>query len=75
MSKLANNDEKGFTAGFYVFKTTGALDLQWKIGDEDFSTITNGSYSAAADGTLDLPICLLKVINAGSETITIKRAR
>ena len=73
MTTLADTDIKNFGAGEYVFKTTGALDLQWQIGDEPFSTITNGSYSAAADGTLSLPICRLKVINGTTETITIKK--
>ena len=75
MATLGNNDTQGFDAGIYIFKTTGALDLQWQLEAEGFSTVTNGSYSAAADGTLELPVCELKVINATTETITIKKAQ
>ena len=75
MTTLANNESANFKGGEYVFKTTGALDLQMQINDEGFDTVTDGSFSAVTDGAITLPICLLKVINASSNTITIKQSR
>ena len=74
MTTLANNDEEGISQGVYAFEVTGALDLQWRIAS-DFVTLSDGSFTGATDGTVELPETTLKVINGGSNTITLKKVR
>lgn len=70
MTTLANNEEKAITQGRYSFDVTGALELQWRPVST-FKTLTDGTFAGAADGIIDLPSTTLKVINAGSDTITL----
>ena len=72
MTTLKDNEETEIRNGRYAFKTTGALDLQWSINNEPFSTVTDGSFSSASDGVIDLPWCMVKAVNATTETITLK---
>ena len=74
MTTLANNEEKAISQGVYAFDATGALDLQWRPVSA-FKTLADGSFPAAADGTIELPATTLKVINAGVETITLLKVR
>ena len=71
----ANNDAEILSGGDYSFKVDGALDLQWQFGTEGFSTIDDGSFSAAGTGVLSLPQCTLKVINASTNSITLSNVK
>ena len=70
--KLANNEEGKAEGGRYSFKVTGALDLQMQIATEGFTTLTDGGFTTAADGIIELPVCTLKAINATTESILLK---
>jgi len=70
MTTLANNEETAITQGRYSFDVTGALELQWRPISA-FKTLTDGTFTGAADGIIDLPSTTLKVINATTETITL----
>jgi hypothetical protein len=69
---LANNATTRVSPGKYALRVSGALDLQWQLESEGFNTITDGSFSAASDVTVELPICEIKVINGGANTLDIK---
>ena len=73
MIKLVNNQETFVGAGSYSLKYTGVLTVQWDLGDGDgFSTITDGEFQSAGTGELTLSkSCDIKIINAGSNTLTI----
>ncbi len=73
MSKLLNNETKGIIAGDYVLKASGALDVQYQMGDEAFTTITGASFATAGEGLVTLPICILKCANAGANTLRFKK--
>jgi hypothetical protein len=74
MTTLANNDIEPIGPGVFAYEVTGALELQWNISSA-FVTLTDGTFTGAGDGILELPSCRLKVINAGSDTITLKQVR
>ena len=74
MTTLANNEEKAITQGVYSFDVTGALELQWRPVSA-FKTLTDGTFTGADDGVIELPSTTLKVINAGSDTITLLKVR
>ena len=74
MTTLANNEEKEISQGVYAFEVTGALNLQWRPVST-FKTISDGSFTVAGDGVIELPSTTLKVINGGSETITLLKVR
>ena len=71
----ANNDTQLISGGDYSFKVDGALDLQWQLDTEGFTTIDDGSFSGAGTGVLSLPECTLKVINASTNEIVLSRVR
>ena len=71
----ADNDTQIFSGGDYSFKVDGALDVQWQMDSEGFSTIDDGSFTAAGTGVMSLPQCTLKVINASTNAITLSRVR
>jgi hypothetical protein len=73
MSKLLNNETLPVIAGDYVVKASGALDVQYQMDDEAFTTITGASFSTAGDGLVTLPICILKCANAGANTLRFKK--
>lgn len=72
--KLANNEEKAIDQGVYDFDVTGALELQWRP-ESVFKTLTGGTFLGADDGVIELPATTLKVINAGSDSITLLKVR
>ena len=74
MLKLGNNEDGAIGPGLYAFSTTGALHLQW-FRDGAFVTLTDGVFAGATDDLIELPSSRLKVINAGSETITLSQVR
>lgn len=71
---LANNDVEPITQGVYSFDVTGSLELQWRPVSA-FKTLTDGTFTGATDGLIELPSTTLKVINAGSDTITLLKVR
>jgi hypothetical protein len=73
MSKLENNETKSIIAGDYVLKASGALDAQYQMGDEAFTTIAGASFTTAGEGLVTLPICILKCANAGASTLRFKK--
>ena len=75
MSTLTNDRTQPIIkGGKYVFKTSGALDIQIQIGDEGFATIPDGVIAGVTTGqVIDLPICTLKVINGGANILTFSR--
>ena len=73
MSKLLNNETLPVIAGDYVVKASGALDVQYQMGDEAFTTITGASFSTAGEGLVTLPICILKCANAGANILRFKK--
>ena len=73
MSKLTNNETLPVIAGDYVVKATGALDVQYQMDDEAFTTITGASFTTAGDGLITLPVCIVKCANAGANTLRIKK--
>ena len=74
MPTLANNDEVAISQGVYDFDVTGALDLQWRPVST-FKTIKGASFSGPDSDTIELPATTLKVINGGSNTITLLKVR
>ena len=72
MQTLANNDESPIGPGLYAFSVTGALELQWKPGST-FITLKDGTFAGADDDLIELPATVIKVINAGSDTITLHK--
>lgn len=74
MATLANNEEENISQGVYAFSVTGALELQWRP-ESTFITLKDGTFTGADDDLIELPSTTLKVINAGSNTITLKRVR
>ena len=73
MSKLTNNQTLSVIAGDYVVKATGALDVQYQMDDEAFTTITGASFATAGEGLITLPVCIVKCANAGANTLRIKK--
>jgi hypothetical protein len=73
MSKLTNNETLSVIAGDYVIKATGALDVQYQMDDEAFTTITGASFTTAGEGLITLPVCIVKCANAGANTLRIKK--
>ena len=73
MTTITNNEEVRIQSGRYAAKITGALDLQWDIGGTGFTTIDDGSFAAASSKIIELPMCYLKVINAGSNKIVLRQ--
>ena len=73
MSKLTNNETLSVIAGDYVVKATGALDVQYQMDDEAFTTITGASFTTAGEGLITLPVCIVKCANAGANTLRIKK--
>ena len=74
MTTLVNNDEEAISQGVYAFEVTGALDLQMRL-ESTFTTIKDASFSGADSDLIELPATTLKVINGGSESITLKKVR
>lgn len=74
MTTLANDEEQAIKQGVYAFDVTGALELQWRPLST-FKTLIDGNFPAAAEGTIELPATTLKVVNAGSDTITLLKVR
>lgn len=72
MTTLMNNEEQMIGPGVFAFSTTGALDLQWRPANA-FVTLKDGSFTTADDGIVDLPSTTIKIINAGVNTITLKK--
>ena len=73
MTTLINDTPMELNRGVFVFKSTGALDIQMQIGTEGFTTITDGVLAGAEDGTMTIPDCEIQITNAGSQTLTISR--
>jgi hypothetical protein len=73
MSKLLNNETAKLIAGDYVIKASGALDVQYQMGDEAFTTIVGNSYTTAGEALVTLPICTLKCANAGANILRFKK--
>ena len=74
MPTLANNEEKSISQGVYAFSTTGSLELQWRPLST-FISLKGGTFAGADDDIIELPATTLKVINAGSDTITLHKVR
>ena len=74
MATIANNETISIGPGVFAFQVTGALDLQMNISD-GFTTLSDGSFTGVSDGTIELPSCQLKAINATTETIILKQVR
>ena len=72
MTTLANNDETAIGPGLYAFSVTGALELQWKPNGS-FVTLKGGTFTGADDDLIELPTTEVKVINASSNTITLRK--
>ena len=72
MSELANNAELKISGGDYALKVGGAMDLQWQLEDEGFSTVTDGVFTVASDVIVELPACTVKIINAGANILYIR---
>ena len=71
MSKLLNNETTKIIAGDYVVKASGALDVQYQMGDESPTTVK--SFTTAGDALITLPICILKCANAGANILRFKK--
>lgn len=74
MTTLVNNEEKAISQGVYAFSVTGALELQWRPVST-FITLKDGTFTGADDDLIELPATTLKVINAGSNSITLRKVR
>jgi len=76
MAILINDVPLRIVGGDYIFKPSGALDVQIQIDSEGFDTIPSGSLTAADSGiVVTLSPCELKITNAGSETLTFERVK
>ena len=73
MSKLLNNGTLPVIAGDYVVKASGALDVQYQMDDEAFTTITGASFTTGGEGLITLPVCIVKCANAGANVLRIKK--
>ena len=75
MATLANDRTQDIIkGGKYVFKTSGALDIQMQIDNEGFATIPDGVIAGATTGqVIDLPSCTLKVVNGSTFALTFAR--
>jgi hypothetical protein len=72
MSKIVNNQELAITSGTYTLKATGALTIQWDLNDgTGFSEITDGKFTAARSALAVLPACTIRIVGAGTNTLTI----
>ena len=74
MTTLANNQEKAIGPGVFAFSVTGAAELQWRPASA-FATLSDGTFTVAGDGIIELPSTTLKLINAGTNTITLSKVR
>lgn len=72
-SVLANNEETEVNAGLYIFKATGALDVQVQLDEEGFNNITDGSFTGVTTGTIRLS-GEIKVVNAGANLFYFRLA-
>lgn len=76
MAKL-NNDVpiEIVKGGDYIFKPSGALDVQQELNGEGFDTLPNGSLTAADSGVVVRLAynSKLMITNAGAETLVISR--
>tara|TARA_R110000772_G_scaffold63143_1_gene141576 strand:+ start:2586 stop:2810 length:225 start_codon:yes stop_codon:yes gene_type:complete len=74
MTTLANNESKKISQGVYAFSHTGALTLQW-FQVNQFVTLSQGVFTELGDGVIELPETILKVIDAGANSITLSKVR
>jgi|TARA_R110002126_G_scaffold4084_1_gene22080 hypothetical protein len=72
MIKIINDQFTAVGAGTYTLKATGALTIQFDLGDgEGYQTITDGVFTEAKTVLIALPSCDLKIISAGANKLTI----
>ena len=70
---LANNEQASFASGQYIYKADGALDIQLQLYAEGFATVEGGGLTTAGNGVIVIDGDI-KVINAGANTLTLKRS-
>jgi len=76
MTTLKNDAPfEGLNNGTFVYKASGALDIQIQINDEGYDTVTDGVIGAAGTGIIKLPDCDIQITNAGAETLIISRTK
>jgi|GEM_PF-2255280 len=71
MPTLQNNEFETVRRGRYALKVTGAMEFQWRIRGEEFTTLEAGTFSGATDVQISLPDCDVKIINAGTNVLYI----
>ena len=71
MITLVNDQVTRVGPGKYSLKVSGALDIQWQLVAEGFTTIPDGGFTAETGVSIDLPACDFKVANAGANTVTM----
>jgi len=74
---LKNNQEhKDFKGGVYIYKTSGALDIQQQLDKEGFATVTDGVIAGAESGIIELALDSdVKVANGGANTLILSHVR
>jgi len=73
---LLNNEKITLREGSYVFSVSGAMDVQWDLGNgKGFVLFTDSVFVAAEDVILDLPSCAIKIINAGANELFISQTK
>lgn len=68
---------KGLQGGVYVYKTSGALEIQQQLDDEGFATVTDGSIAGAESGLIELALNSQVRVGAGggASTLTLSLVR
>lgn len=61
--------------GTFIFKASGALDIQIQLGSEGYSTVTGGVIASVQSSEIELPDCDIQITNAGAETLILSRSR
>jgi len=79
MTTLVENEETQVTAGLYAYKVSGALTMQqkFKIFDsvDDFDDISDGVFTEAGSGLVELAEGWVKVVSAGANTLKLTLIR
>jgi hypothetical protein len=67
---------KDLQGGVYVYKTSGALEIQQELDNEGFATVTDGSIAGAESGLIELALnSRVRVFNGGASTLTLSLVR
>ncbi len=64
------------TSGKYVYQaiiTSGGVTMEMSMSGGAFSPITDGAFTADADGVIDLPTCRLKAGLTGDAVFKLEK--